>query len=118
MLPSTAALLQAWRDAARAAKLAHRLETEAAESADRAELDADVLEQIAATAAAVAEAADDAAARARDAAAMARAVAVEVRRRQVLDATDAASAEDSESAARDLYRESEREARELRDGDR
>ena len=88
------------------------LARDALDTADRAESNADVSEEIAELAESAAAAAASTAKRAREAAAMARAMATDARGRGVPDAHQAAHDAAADTAsARDLYHQSEQEAR-------
>ena len=109
--PTTAELLEAWRETTRAADLADRLAriaTESAEAADQTALDA---EKIATMAERAAVAAERAAKTARIAAVHARDLAREHRDRRMVDANDAvSSARADEVEARDRYHQAEADA--------
>ena len=109
---TTAALLAAWREAARAAEEAHRLARLAEEAADKADTDADAAAEIAELARKAVEAAQRAADRAQAAADRATAFAATKRNPGVGDAghleEDASAAE---SEAREHYHQAETEAR-------
>ena len=101
---TTAELLEAWRDATRAAELADRLAALAAQSADEADVNALASEEIALMAEATSEAAARAAARARDVSQRTRARAHLNRDQHLPDAGKAvAEARATEAAARDRF---------------
>ena len=112
ILMSTAELLDAWRDATRAAELAARLAREAEQAALEAEAGVVAAEEIAELAERVAEAANAAAAAARAAADRAAALALD-RRVKVAGAqgTERAS-RTAEDAARSGFHDAEDQARE------
>jgi hypothetical protein len=108
---TTADLLEAWRDATRAAELAERLAKLAAESAKRADITAETAEEIATLAEGAAQAAIGAADRARGAAVDARRVVTEsVSVSGDADATEIGSRQ-AEGVARDAYHTAEAAAR-------
>lgn len=109
--PTTAELLETWRDATRAAELADRLAQLAARAVQQADLRAAEADEIAAIAEQAAEAAATAAKRAREAADRARKVAM-TDREDLLSAAEAdqADARLTETAARDAFHEAESEA--------
>jgi len=108
---TTADLLNAWREATRAAELAERLARLAAETATRAGVSADVAEEIAFMAEQTAESANTAAVRARVVATEARQVAVRDREATIDASASEASTRETERAAKDAYHHSEAEAR-------
>ncbi len=111
--PTTAELLDAWRDATRASELAERLAAGANEAAELAERGATELAAIAQMAERAATSSERAARIAREAATRAHAFAEQSRQQRVHDADDAVTrARTEEVAVRDAYRESERRARE------
>jgi hypothetical protein len=108
---TTPDLLEAWRDATRAAELANRLAKLAAENAERADLNANAADEVATLAEQAAQAAAAAADRARASADHARDVA-----RQSRDGMGDAEAEQSgtlasETEARDAYHNAEADSR-------
>ena len=116
--PTTAELLEAWREATRAAQLAERLASLAAEAADQADRNALASEQIATMAEKASRAAERAAAQARKAADQARDLATRNREGRLQDADAVVSETKSgEKLARELYHVAEREARERHEGD-
>jgi len=109
---TTADLLEAWREATRAAELAERLAGVATESADRAETHALASEEIADLAEQAAAAATRAAERARNVATRARELASDISNDQVpATGNTLKEARAVESDARDQYHEAERKAR-------
>ena len=110
--PTTEELLDAWRDATRAAVLADRLAEVAARAAEEAEQDAVEVEEVARMAEEVAAAAEQAAARARAAARRARSAATG-RRMQALPEASAVrqAAHRIEALAADEYHDAEQAAR-------
>lgn len=109
--PTTAELLEAWRDTTRAAELAERLARLASDAADQADQNATAYEEIAEMADAAREAAERAALNARRAASDARARATFARGVGLGDADQAVTdARTSESIARDRYEDGERRA--------
>jgi hypothetical protein len=105
-------LLNAWRDAARAAELAERLSAVAVEAAEQADRTAAASEEIAEMAETAAKAAERAASTARKAAKRAAELAADHRSRRLADAVDAVTdARHAESAAAEAYHEAERRAR-------
>jgi methyl-accepting chemotaxis protein len=101
---TAADMLEAWRDATRAAELADRLAKMAAETADRAEVTASGADEVAKLAERAAEAAEAAARRARESAEQARAIAQESRDRGLPDAeAQHAGMRDLETKAREAY---------------
>ena len=97
-------LLEAWRDATRAAELAERLAAAALKSADGADRNAIATEEIASLAESAAEAAEHASRSARLAATRARDIATGLRDVDLREADEAAvSARALESSARDRY---------------
>jgi methyl-accepting chemotaxis protein len=115
--PKVGDLLNAWRDAARAAELADRLSQIAAEAAEQADRTAAASEEIAEMAETAAVAAERAASTARIAAKRAAELAADHRSRRLTDAMDAVTeARHAESAAAEAYHEAEHRARD-RHGD-
>ena len=111
--PTTADLLEAWREATRASELAERLAAAANEAAELAERGATEFEEIAQMAERAATSAERAARIAREAATRAHSFAEQSRQHKVLDADDAVTrTRTQEVAVRDAYHESERRARE------
>lgn len=111
-MPTTAELLETWREATRTAELARQLVERAEAASVTAENDADAAEEVGALAEAAAQAAEAAATKARlTADRMQRAAtAAKGKGRQDAAAT-LAEASDEETSARDGYHEAEREAR-------
>lgn len=108
---TTGDLLDAWRDATRAAELAERLATSALEAAEAAERGASASEELAALADEAATAAERAAAAARAAATKARDAAVGLRAIDVTGSEEALrNARTAEEVARDRYHRAERQA--------
>ena len=108
---TTNELLNAWREATRAAELAERLARIALEAADHADRHAVASEDIAALAESAAAAADKAAETARVAATRARSFATESHEGRLADADDAVvQARQVEAEARDRYHLAERRA--------
>ena len=107
---TTSDLLNAWREATRAADLAERLATLAAETARRATVSADTAEEIAAMAERAAESAAAAADRARAAAREARQAAENDQGATVEAERIQAGTRDFEAAARDAYHDAEADA--------
>ena len=111
--PTTADLLQAWRDATRASELAERLAAGANDAAKLAEQGATEFEAIAQMAEQAATSSERAATIARDAATRAHAFAEQTRRQKVAEADDAVTrAHGQEVTVRAAYHEAERRARE------
>src|SRR5689334_1025415 len=109
---TTADLLDAWREATRAAELAARLARQAEEAADHADDDASGSDEIAKLAESAAEAAEIAATKARAAADRASALAAVKRGADVDDAQETAvAARAIETEARDDYHDAEAQAR-------
>lgn len=109
---TTADLLEAWREATRAAELAARIAREAEKAADQADVDALASTEIAELAEKAAEAATAAALKARAAADRANGLAAARRSPGVGDARlREEAAIHAESEARDRYHEGEEEAR-------
>jgi hypothetical protein len=109
---TTAELLEAWREATRAAELAARLTRQAEEAADHADDDAMGSDEIAKLAESAAEAAEAAASKARNAADRASALAAAKRDAGVGDAKQIEeAARVFETGARDEYHDAEAEAR-------
>lgn len=108
---TTGDLLNAWRDATRAAEAAERLATAAHEAAGKAGLSAEAAEQIAALAEQTVTVAMNAANRARLAADEARRIATEAREEQQHDDDIMANARATEDGARAAYHHAEDEAR-------
>lgn len=109
---TTAELLEAWREATRAAELAEQLTKFAEEAADQADANAAASEEVAELAEKVAEAASAAAASARGAAERAAALAASRRSPGVGDARRIESdAVAHETEAREAYHHAEEEAR-------
>jgi hypothetical protein len=101
-------LLDAWREASRAADLAARLALGAAEAAEQAQEDAEAADDIATMAEATAEAAERAALAARRAARRAALLAERLRTSRLGEAEELAQeARDRESDAGDRYHDSE-----------
>jgi hypothetical protein len=117
-VPKTADLLEAWRDATRAADLARRLAEVAAAASAAAERDAAEAEEVAALAEATAQAAEGAAQKARATATRMHDAAEGARGEGGRGAAVAAEADQAESSARDRYHEAESETRARRDSDR
>lgn len=113
---STGELLDAWRDASRAAELAERLAELARTALEKGERDAASTEEVATLAEEVAASASRAAAAAREAARIAASEALGMR--EGLDGADrsATDARTAEGTARDRYHDAETEARQ-RHGD-
>jgi hypothetical protein len=112
-LPTTAELLEQWREATRAADLAERLAGMAAESVERSDRSAGVADEIAKMAQRAADSATRAATVARAAAGKAKAFADENRAGRLSDADSlAVAARADEVAARERYHEAERVAKE------
>jgi len=111
--PTTADLLEGWREASRAAELAERLAALAAKAAEQADRNSLASEQIATMAEKASRAAERAAAMARLAADRARALANENRSLNLKGADAAgADARAEEASARELYHAGESRARE------
>jgi hypothetical protein len=109
---TTAELLEAWREATRAADLAARLARQAEEAADHADDDAMGSEEIARLAESAAEAAEVASAKARTAADRASTLAASKRDAGVGDARETEdAARVFETEAREEYHDAEAEAR-------
>lgn len=109
---ATADLLEAWREASRAAELADRLSELAHTSADRADLSATAAEEVATLAEQVAKVAAAAATRARAVAMEARAVARKSQDGPLTGADrEQAGTRAVEAEARDAYHDAETEAR-------
>ena len=108
---STGELLDAWRDASRAAELAERLAEVARNAVDKGERDAASTEEIATLAEEVAASASRAAAAAREAARIAASEALSLR--EGLEGADrsATDARTAEGSARDRYHDAESDAR-------
>ena len=112
---STADLLEAWREAMRAAELADRLARIALDAVESTERNAVELEEIAANAERSAEAAQDAAHTARTAAKRAAALGVAARTIDAPNATsDALAAHEAAARAGEQYHRAEQDARERR----
>lgn len=109
---STGQLLNAWRDATRAAELADSLSASASEASTTADDVAVAAEEIAILAEQAAKAAERAATRARDAAIRAKELARKSRVKRGTDADDAIAAHAAEDAARDAYHAGVAEAEE------
>jgi hypothetical protein len=115
---TTDELLEAWRDASRAADLAERLATMAAETADRAELNAEEAAAVAAMAERAAESAAAAAQRARTSADQANELALSARKESQESAQPTlARTRALEREARDAYHSAEAGAPARRSGD-
>ena len=114
---STGELLDAWRDATRAAELAERLSAAALRAADRADTDASTAHEIAVMAEAAAASAEKAAKAAREAAAKATESARALRAEVTGADETVASARGVEAAAGGRYHEAEEEARNKHVGD-
>jgi hypothetical protein len=114
-VPSLDELLDAWRDATRAAELAERLATVALEAAQHADRTALTSEEIVTLADAAASAAERAAVTAREAATRARHDATAFLRLDTEAADRAAAARAVAAEARDRYEDGERR-RGMRDG--
>ena len=115
--PTTADLLNAWRETTRAAELAERLATLAGEAAEQADQNALASEQIARMAERAATAAERAARGARDAANRAMELAQKNRAGRLPDAQRAVlDARAGEDAARERYHEAEADAHRRVDG--
>ena len=109
---TTAELLDAWREASRAAELADRLAELAHTSAERADINATNAEEVATLAEQVAEAAAKAATRARAAAKEARAVARKSQDGPLTNAErEQTGTREGESHARDAYHDAETDVR-------
>jgi len=109
---TTADLLEAWRDATRAAELAERLATVALKAAERADASALASEDIATLAESAAEAATQAADTARRAATKAREIASGLTDFDLADADEAVvTARETEARAANRYHAAEQEAR-------
>lgn len=114
--PTTADLLEAWRETTRAADLAERLATIALEAADHAERDAEASEDIARMAERAAKSSERAAQIARKASDRAAKLAQEHRTMKLHDADrDLVNARETEAVARDAYHRAERQARRRHD---
>lgn len=100
---TTAELLDAWRDATRAAELADSLAVSASDASLLADNTADAAEQIAKLAERAAKAAERAAMTARDAAKQAVELARSSREKNVSGADRASTAHAAEDVARDAY---------------
>jgi len=110
--PTVEELLDAWRDAVRAADLAERMAAAATETLHEADLRADVSAEIADLAEQAAEAASRAALRARTTALEAAAAAQRLREQKVPDShAKAATSRQLETEAGALYREAKGRAR-------
>jgi hypothetical protein len=108
-VPTTAELLEQWREATRAAELAERLADLATQAAEQADRSAVASEQIAKMAEKAANAAERAATTARKAAKQAEQLAEDNRGRRLPDAQSALEdARATEAGARDRYRAAER----------
>ena len=109
--PTTADLLEAWREATRAAELADRLATLAAGTAELADLNSTSADEVATLAEQAAQAAAAAAERARASADHAREVARQSRDRVLRDAEEEqVGRHASEVEARDAYHRAEADA--------
>jgi hypothetical protein len=114
---STSDLLEAWREATRAAELSERLARVALEAADLADQNAMASEEISRMAERAAEAAQNASETARAAAQRASLLATSARDHKLRDAdVDAADARAAATRAGELYHKAELEAR-TRHGD-
>lgn len=112
--PTTASLLEAWREATRAAELADRLAALAVEVADQADSNALASEEIATMAEQASEAAERAAQKARYVATKARELAGSSRQGRLTSASEAATGTRAdEVAAQERYHQRENEARKL-----
>ena len=114
---NTSELLDAWRDASRAAELAERLAEVARSAVEKGERDAASTEEIATLAEEVAASASRAAAAAREAARIAASEASSLR--EGLEGADrsATDARSVEGTARDRYHDAETDARQRYGGD-
>jgi hypothetical protein len=108
---TTGELLEAWRDATRAAELAERLAQAALRAADRADRDSATAQEIATMADEAAEAAERAARVAREAARRAANDAIELRAEVGTADQGASTARGTESDAKGRYHEAEDAAR-------
>ena len=114
--PTTAELLEAWRDTTRAAELAERLARLAADAAEQADQNAAEYEQIAEMADAAKVAAERAASNARKAASEARYRARQTRDVRLREANQTVTdARASEGVARDRYQHGDRAAEGMTD---
>jgi hypothetical protein len=111
-MPTTAELLERWREASRVAELARQLVEDAESKSETAESDADAAEEVGALAEAAAQAAEVAAVKARATADRMKRAALTAQGKGRKDAAATlAEASDDETAARDEYNEAAREAR-------
>jgi methyl-accepting chemotaxis protein len=104
---TTQELLEAWRDASRAAELADRLANAAVRAADQAATDATAAQELATLAEDVAASAERAAHVAREAATKALETATFLQREVNGTSSDATTARIAEIGARDAYHEAE-----------